>query len=138
MGGISRWRNRRRAFLLMFGLIYVLIGYGYISQPIPNVQSTAQSVAFGLAPIWAWGICWAACGAIMAVAALRRWTESRGGDWGFGLGAFMPALWGVLSLVTWTTEASPRAWITALIFGAVSASVIVISGMVDPRFTGQR
>lgn len=135
--GLSRWRNRRREFLLAFGVAYVLIGFGY-TKPIPNVESTAQAVAAGLAPLPLWGLGWALCGLTMLSSAARHWTGQQNGNLGFGLGAAVPTLWGMMAFLSWVVDANARAWVTALIFWVVSLSVGVVSGMVDPRFSVPR
>lgn len=130
-GGISRWRNRRRLLLISFALAYIVIGISYIS--IPPELSGSLTLIVRTAPLWIWGAIWIVCGAGMIIAAVHHWRDKLGGDFGFGIGVAMPALWGVLSFAS-TFFGAERGWVTAIVYWTMATAITASAGMVDPRF----
>jgi hypothetical protein len=135
-GGISRWRNRRRVVLLVFSVVYALLGYSFAYQS-PQGATGAVQVAAELVPLAVWGWVWVSCGAVMAWSAIKHWDEQGGGDLGFAVAVGMPVLWGALSGVSWLVADAPRGWVTALVYWALALAIYSIAGMVDPRFGGR-
>lgn len=122
--------SRRAAFLALFGVVYVLIGYSYLNIPArykPLLHAQFR-FALDLAPIEFYGWAWIACGGLAAV----------GGAWhrldglGFAAGVFMPYLWSTVSFIASIQDGVPRAWVGGVVYLAFGTAMWIISGVPDP------
>lgn len=126
---MPRLNGRRGAFLLLFAAVHVLVGLSYTVAATPNTERThALLVAVGI-PLQALGAVWYVSALVALVAAF---VHPPGRD-GFGFQALMALeSFGALVYATaWVLGDSPRGWVGAVLFGALSAATYVVSGMVS-------
>jgi len=124
--------GRRGAFLILFGAVYALIGYSYLTLSPVSEAAVRRSLhlALNVAPLPAWGWAWLAAGAV-AVACGAFCPGRKAG--GFATAVVLPALWAVVNLAAWVAGDIPRGWVSAAIYAALAAAVAVIAGMPEPR-----
>lgn len=127
---VRKFLTRRGTFLASFGAVYAIIGYSILTiSNAPAVQAQvhkALHTALRVAPLDVYGWLWIASGVIAIVAS---WTP-RYEMWGFGTTAFMPTLWAVVYFSAWNTM--PRAWLSAVVYLLLAASVLIVAGLPDP------
>lgn len=122
--------GRRGAFLALFGLVYLLIGYSYTgSRTTPAVRQSLH-LATNVMPIWAYGVIWLSAG--MIALAFGLLFDPAKDALGFVAAIVMPALWSFIYLCSWVEGYSPRGWSTAALFLLVAGAVAVVSGMPNP------
>ncbi len=126
---IRHWRfGRRSAFLAMFGVIYIMLGFSYTgSRPTPDLRQTLR-VATHLLPLWVYGILWMVAG-VLAVGSAVLYPR---GKVGFAALTFIAAIWSFWYLVAWIAHDTTRGPVSFIIYGAFAAATIVVSGLVDP------
>lgn len=124
--------GRRGAFLILFGVLYALIGYSYLTlSPVSEVAVRhALRLALNVAPLTAWGWAWIAAGA--TAVACGTFCPGRK-TVGFTAAVVLPALWSVVYVAAWLLGDIPRGWVSAAIYAALAAAVAVIAGMPEPR-----
>jgi hypothetical protein len=122
--------SRRDAFLALFGVTYILLGYSFLNiDPIFKPLIKAQlRYALEVAPIEVYGWAWVVAGSIAVLGGL--WHKLDGV--GFAAATFMPLIW---SLANWGAciDGIPRAWVGGVIYGVLGLSSFIISGVPDPR-----
>ena len=126
--------GRRGLFLVLFGAVYLLIGYSYltVSQTSQPLVKHALRLALNVAPLTVYGWLWVAAGGLAAVSGLFTITSSRR-PIGFIAAVVMPSLWTLVYLAAWIDGDVPRGWVSALLFGLLAAAVWVVAGMPDPH-----
>lgn len=122
--------GRRGAFLVLFGAVYVLLGYSYLSVTVTPAVRHSLKLALSVAPleVYAWG--WIVAGAVAIVAGVMlpvAWKAA-----GFAAAVVMPTIWALVALTAWTDGHVARAWVTAVVYALLAGSVAVVAGMVDP------
>lgn len=128
--------SRRDAFLGVFGLAYILIGYSLLNIPpqFKPILHMSLRQALDIAPIEFYGWAWIAVGCVAVIGAVLR----RFGQLGFGAATALPLLW---SVAYWTAEIQdgvPRAWVGGVTYALLGCAVWLVSGMYDPRRHGIR
>lgn len=122
--------SRRGGLLVLFGAVWVLLGYSYLSIPASFKPLLHRSLRFALsvAPIEAYGWIWIGTGlAAIIGGAVHRF------DWlGFGSAMLMPLYWSLVNFVAQFVDGVPRAWVSGVIYGLLAAVVGVAAGMYDP------
>jgi signal transduction histidine kinase len=122
--------GRRGGFLLLFGALYVLLGYSYMGSRPTDAVRTSLAVAEQLMPLWGYGLLWMAAGLVALVSGLV-FSPARDAL-GFGAAILMPTLWSGTYFLAWLHGDSDRGWVTAVIFAIIAAAVAIVSGMVNP------
>lgn len=120
-----RWPlTRRSTFLVFMGLAWLVIGCALLTTP---PQLRAPSVATYLAPAWFWGWIWVTCGATAIITGALRWLKSLG----FAALMFIGFMWTMVQVGDWAVGNSPRGWVGAVVFSAVTFAVYSVAGMLD-------
>jgi len=127
---VTRWLQRpdlRDRFLIAFGALGVILGYGYGVAYVPPGVRTPLSTGLSILPLQAYAYMWAAAGLYCVVAGfIRR------GIGGFIAGSFMCTLWGLVYAIGWIHGDPGRGWVSASLFGCLAYAVFSVSGCVDP------
>lgn len=125
---LSRQLGRRGAFLLSFGFIWALIGYGMITAPQPDKRGLVVPLTW--LPLWVWGCLWLAAG---LVAIGSAFLPGRRDAPGFVALLVIVLPWGLGYLLSWwPLQTFPRGWIAASLYGALGAAVVVVAGWAEP------
>lgn len=122
--------SRRGAFLALFGIVFILLGYSYLNIPPDSVPQLRHYLRFALslAPIEFYGWAWIACGAIALIGGL--WHPL---DWlGFAAAVFMPLAWAVAYFDAEFQDGVPRAWVSGMVFALLAGAIGLVAGMADP------
>jgi hypothetical protein len=132
-GGI-RLRSRRSAILLLFGTVFVLVGFSYLGleDQITASPVAAQSYAahLELMPLDVWAALFIGCGVVAVVAALaRRHTL------GFTALMGISSWWGAEFIASWITTGYDRAVLGALLWLLLVGVLGVVVGWRDPAPT---
>lgn len=124
----ARRLGRRGGFLLAFGSLWALYGFGQLMEPLPDTSGIQLLLHAWPLDIWAW--CWIACGLTAVTAA----PQPQGRDWyGFPALLLIVAPWMCSYLVSWWPLGdNPRGWVTALIWAVAAVPVIVVAGWREP------
>ena len=125
---LKRRLGRRGAFLLCFGTVWGLIGYGQVTSPQPDQR--ALKLLLDIMPLDAWGSCWIAAGLIAVASA---WMP-QGWDWpGFLALPLIVLPWCFAYLMAWwPLGIFPRGWIAAALYGALAIGIFVVAGWREP------
>jgi hypothetical protein len=127
---VIRWLQRpdlRDRFLIAFGALGVVLGYGYGVAVVPRGVRNPLSTGLNILPLWAYACMWAAAGLYCIMAGFTR-----RGVGGFIVGSFMCTLWGLIYLIGWIHGDPGRGWVSAALFGCLAYAVFSVSGCVDP------
>lgn len=122
--------SRRDAFLAVFGVVYALVGYSYLSIPAvykPLLHAQFR-FALNLAPLEFYGWAWMISGLLCILGAVVHRFDGLG----FAAGVFMPLIW---SAACWSAEFAdgvPRAWVGGVIYAVLGLGMWIVSGMPDP------
>ena len=127
--------GRRGVFLILFGVVYGLLGYSYLQVPVTPAVHRALHVALNVAPLSVYAWAWITAGIICAAAGL---LSPRRKPVGFAVAMLMPALWAAVFLIAWVNGDMPRGWTSAVVFAALAGAVGVVAGMQDTREMGLR
>lgn len=123
--------SRRGATLLIFGFVFQLLGYSYLSLdgPAAPIVRRQLRLALDIAPLEAYGWGWIVCGLVAIACSLVRRL-----DWiGFGAAVLMPAVWAFAYGAAWLIDDAPRAWVNCALFALLAADLAQTAGMADPR-----
>lgn len=126
--------GRRGVFLVLFGGVYLLIGYSYLTVAASSrlLVKHALRLALNVAPLPVYGWLWITAGTVAVISGLFTITSPRR-PIGFTAAVVMPALWTVVYFAAWIDGDVPRGWVSALLFGLLAAAVWVVAGMSDPH-----
>lgn len=128
----TRWYSlsRRGAVLALFGTVFALLGYSYLSidARLTAVLHAQLRFALDVAPVEFYGWAWVVCGLLAILGGLVHPLDGLG----FAAAVFMPALWSVVYFLAWFHDDAPRAWVNGCLFGAIALVLVVVAGMADP------
>lgn len=129
-GRVAAKVGRRGAFLILFGVVYLLLGFSYATTPVTPVMRTTLKLALNVAPLWVYGLMWLAAGtvAVISGAFLSPVRDAAG----FVCAVIAPTLWAAVYLAAWVDHDAPRMWVAAALYAAVAGAVSVVSGMANP------
>lgn len=125
------------AILLAFGTIWLLTGLGLAIAGDAPIISTLWPIVW--MPIWLRSGLWLGAGAVAIAYALRpRWVTHDGLAW--GLLYLPPAIRVLAYIIGWIDSLVPdaggpgydRGWLSALIYAAMCAAVMICSKWPDP------
>lgn len=121
--------SRRGVFLIIFGVVYALLGYSYLTIPAASRPVVKEYLRFALSvlPLDVYGWAWLICGALAVVGG----TFHRLDAVGFSAAIFMPTIWAGVYFIA-QFDGAPRAWVSAFLFVLLAAAVGTVAGMFDP------
>lgn len=127
---MTRRIGRRGAFLLLFGGIWVAIGYGLIAIPVSPTQQLGLRPLLHLATAERFGWGWVSCGALASVFAFR--PGPAGDRWGFYALIAPASAWGACYGVAAVTYDYPRGFLAGAVYAALVVAVAIVSGWPEP------
>lgn len=125
---LSHMLGRRGAILLCYGGVWAFYGIGQLLRPLPDQRGIG--LLLHVMPLNAWAVCWI----IVGCAAIAAAWLPQGVDW-FGFGALITMVvpWMLSYLASWWPLGdNPRGWISALVYLAITAPVLVVAGWAEP------
>lgn len=124
---LSHQLGRRGAFLLSFGTVWGLIGYGQITAPQPDQRGL--HLLLDRVPLEVWGWLWITSGLVAIVSAFLRQGSDR---FGFAALCLILAPWIISYLYAWLQGIFPRGWIASALYGALAIGIMVVVGWSEP------
>lgn len=123
--------GRRGAFLLLFGAMWALAGYGRLSTVPSEQQLTGIQPLLAIAPYRTWAALWLVTGIAALVAAFLR----KPGQDVFGFVALVipVSLWGISNLVLYSVAGYRPGLQAAAIFACMLTALIIVAGWPEPR-----
>jgi hypothetical protein len=121
--------SRRDAFLTLFGVVFILLGYSYLNIPEQFKPTLHVSLRFALDlfPIEVYGWAWVVTGCLAVIGGLFHPL-----DWlGFGAGVVMPFVWSGANFAA-QSDINPRAWVGGTIYALIGLAMLIVAGMTDP------
>lgn len=123
---LGRRLGYRGGLLLVFGLIWTVIGYAQITSPQPDLRGLRILLWL---PLDVWGWLWIASGLAAAAAAFLP----QGRDWpGFLMLPPITAMWAGSYLITWILGDYPRGWVAAAVWAALAAVPMLAAPLREP------
>jgi hypothetical protein len=124
-------RSRRSLVLLVFGVLFVLIGFSYLGQAAEITRSPAAALSYrahlALMPLDVWAWLFVGCGTAGIVGGLTMRHPL-----GFTALMVMSTWWGAEFIGSWVVTGYDRAVLGALVWIALSAALLIIVGWPDP------
>lgn len=124
---LGRALGRRGAFLLSFGMVWALIGYGQVTAPPPDQRGLKLLV--DRVPLEVWGWLWLTAGLVAIVSAFLPQGVDR---FGFVALAMIVLPWVISYLYAWLEGTFPRGWIAAALYGGLAIGIMVVAGWGEP------
>jgi hypothetical protein len=124
---LSRQLGRRGAFLIAFGTVWGLIGYGQISAPPPDQRGL--HLLLDRVPLNVWGWLWITAGVVAIVSA---WLPQGSDRFGFLALSLIVLPWVISYLVAWWQGGFPRGWIAGALYGGLAIGIMVVAGWGEP------
>jgi hypothetical protein len=124
-------RSRRSLVLLVFGILFVLIGFSYLGQAAEITASPAAQLSYKahlwLMPldVWSWLFIGAGAAGVVGGLTMRH-------PLGFTALMVMATWWGLEFIGSWIVTGYDRAVIGALVWIALTAALLIIVGWPDP------
>lgn len=129
-----RWRftgSRRAALLLIFGVMFILIGLTYLGQAeeitAARVSSQAYRAHLALMPLDVWAWLFIICGVTATISGIRGHDTL-----GFCALMAIASWWGLEFLASWVVTGYDRAILGALLYLGLTSALLVIVGWPDP------
>lgn len=119
--------GRRGAFLIAFGAVWTLIGYGQISAPPPDQRGL--HLLLDRVPLEVWGWLWITAGVVAIASAFLPQGSDR---FAFLALPLIVTPWVVSYLVAWWQGTFPRGWIAAALYGGLAIGILVVAGWREP------
>lgn len=122
--------GRKGLFLILFGNIWCLIGYSYLtgktsSSGLRNLVAVLDTLPL---TVQNWGAVWIAAGLLGIVCALTRHMTA-----GFAVLVAMPSWWAAVFLMSAAVYGVDLAWLGAEVYAALSLALALPAGMLEPR-----
>lgn len=125
-----KWLDRggRGNFLVVFGIIYLVLGQSYLTANYPPALDALSGVAF--MPVAYWGGVWIAAGIVAIVSGV---VYSPAKDrWGFLALSCLSFWWGMSYLFGWLLDDVEGGWRSAIVYGGYAVAALIMAGMIDP------
>lgn len=123
VGTWARYLGRRGAFLVIFGILFILRGEVKLQGHFTPIEQQSFGLATRIAPLEVWG--WAAI--VVGVVAVVSALLSHDGH-GFAALQTYAGLWALAAALTWVVDGSPMAARTALSWTTTVAAIFIVSG----------
>lgn len=120
--------GRRGAALLFFSLVDLLYGLSLANPPAEAKLSPTVAFIRDVAPLNAWAALWAGVGIVCLAGAFMQHDR-----WAFAAAVALKTLWGGTFLAGWLFAGLERGWVSAVIWLAMAAWVLIISSWPEPR-----
>lgn len=114
--------------MLFFALLDLLYSVSLFNPPAEAKLSPTLVFIGHVMPLYAWAGLWAAVGLICLVGAFLKRDR-----WAFTAAMGLKVLWGGTFLGGWILADLDRGWVSALIWLAMAAWVMIISSWPEPR-----
>lgn len=124
---LLRQLGRRGAFLLSFGAVWALIGYGQITSPPPDQRGL--HLLTDRVPLEVWGWLWVTAGVVAILSAFLPQGSDR---FGFLALAMIVTPWIISYLYAWWQGTFGRGWIAAALYGGLAIGIMVVAGWGEP------
>ncbi len=121
--------DRRDRYLLKKAGLFTMIGAAYTWLGIPRTVRLGVDPITRHIPLSALGALWLVAAALLAIGACSAGRHRAGA---FGIAYFVPAIFAVIYLLAWLTQATPYGWFYAGLLGWVAAATYDAAGLVDP------
>jgi hypothetical protein len=112
--------GRRGAFLLFLATLDFVYAWALRLQVTPQ-QSHGPHLNY-LLPVWVWGWIWFTTGLIVLGGAFAR-----NDVWAFVCASLIKTAWAGLSFTLWVRGLQPNGWLSAVVWLAFAATVLLIS-----------
>lgn len=125
--------SRRGAFLILFGLVYLVIAKSLADTETTPLVRHVFRFAFTIMPLYGWALLWLVCGVTAVVDGLL--TKGRD-TLGFIAAVFAPTVWAFVYLMAWIGNSLTPArtlWEQAAVFALIAGAVLLVAGMPDPQ-----
>jgi hypothetical protein len=122
MTALLRRSGRRGGFLLFLALLDLVYAWGIWISVAP--QSHQPNM---LLPAQAWAAAWAVTGVICLTGVLLNRDRIM-----FAAAAAMKTSWCGLSMWLWTSGQQPNGWLSAVVWGAFAATVLMVGSWPEP------
>lgn len=121
--------SRRDAFLVVFGIVYALIGYSYFTIPpvFKPLLDRQFHFALGLMPIEGYGALWLLAGFTMILGGAVHRLDGLG----FFAGISVAFMWSLFSFIAQFKDDAPRAYVGGCTYLAFALGVWLVAGMRD-------
>jgi hypothetical protein len=129
-----RINGRRGAFLLLFGIAFMLLGLSFITSPPDALIRQTMRWMPDWSPIWFCGLLWLGAGLFGVVFAFTRIPTDR---FGFMAMSAVCVGWAVAHCIAQAVGTNDRAWVSAVIFSIMGGAILVVSGMPNPVHRGR-
>ena len=128
--GLRPWR-RHSTILMVVGILFMFVGYAYISAPASEMRERSLHVILQWAPLQFWGSLFIAAGALAVVS--TRWpplTET----WGYMVVTGLSAGWAATYLTGILFFHAPASgWTQVFLWGVLAFMWYAISGFPNPE-----
>lgn len=124
--GLARRVGRRGTTLLFLSLLDFVIAASLIHPQAEAARTASTRFVADIAPLWTWGLLWAAVGAACAVGAFRLHDR-----WAFAAAMALKVLWGGVYVFGWAIAGLDRGWLGGVVWWAFAAFVYVVSGWAE-------
>lgn len=122
--------GRRGLVLILFGIIYGLIGQSYVQGHISPTAEENLALALRWVSIEAWGVVWMVAAALALIAS--RWPPGRDW-WGYAVLSGLAIIWSALAVAGRLIYDAPYALAAALVYGLLAAILLIIAGWPEVR-----
>lgn len=128
---LRRLNGRRGAFLLALAIVYLLIGYSYISQPSTAGWTTSFRWLPDWFPITYLGWPWIVAG-LIAIASAIAYESPKSDRAGFSAMTAVPLAWSLIFFLLWLAGYATTGWSLASTYAGFAVAVMVVSGLPNP------
>ena len=120
--------GRRGCALLFFALLDLIYAASLLSAPTSGPYRFLAAIL----PLAAWASLWAAVGLLCLLQAFMRADRAA-----FAAAALIKVIWGMVQLTGWLIADLYRGYVGAILWLALAAFVLVISGWPEPPRRGR-
>lgn len=127
--GYRAINGKRGEFLCLHALVYLGLGFSYITRPLAEPHTFGWLPAFFTLHVLGWSWVIAAVAGILT-AFIRH--PPRTDQAGYAVVTAVPLIWAGLFLISWATGYSHNGWVATIIYGGYAATVMLVSSWPNP------